>query len=59
MSELLKQIDTAYQGIQQLRIEPTKNNVAIILNVLNAFEKAYEYIQTHGEEKKNEVADSE
>lgn len=59
MEELLKTIDTAYQGVQKLQIEPTKNNVAIILNVLSAFEKAYEYIQTHGKEKKNEVADSE
>ena len=52
MKELIQELDRVYSGIQHLEIQPTKNNVAIILDALNVIEKAFVFIKGHtGEEE--------
>lgn len=57
MNELLTSIDRAYQEIQNLQLQPTKNNLAIIMDVLQVLENAYNHLKEcpgHKEVKKEE-----
>ena len=57
MNELLTSIDRAYQEIQNLQLQPTKNNLAIIMDVLQVLENAYSHLKEcscHKETEKEE-----
>ena len=57
MEELLQELDRVHSGIQHLDIQPTKNNVAIVLDALTVLEKAYMFIKenTNKEEPKDGI----
>ena len=57
MNELLTSIDRAYQEIQNLQLQPTKNNLAIIMDVLQVLENSYNHLKEcscHKEAEKEE-----
>ena len=43
-NELMRDIDVAHDAIQHLNIEPTKNNLANMLFILQTLEKAYQFV---------------
>lgn len=49
--ELLKDLERVYKGMQNLNVQPTKTNTAIILDTLTVLEKAYAFVKDHGEEE--------
>lgn len=42
--ELKKDVDRAYQGLQHLNIEPTKVNLAILMDALQTMENVYRFL---------------
>ena len=56
MSELLQKLDRVYIGIQNLNVQQTKENTAIILDALTVLEEAYNFVKER--EKENERNDS-
>lgn len=45
VEKLMKDLDTAYQGLQHLNVEPNKNNLAILTVALQAMENAYAFLK--------------
>lgn len=43
-NELMSDLDVAHNAIQHLNIEPTKNNLANMLFILQTLEKAYQFV---------------
>ena len=54
VEKLMKDLDTAYQGLQHLSVEPSKNNLAILTVALQAMEGAYAYLQNLPKEEPGE-----
>lgn len=49
MDKLLQDIDRVYTGIQNLKMQPNKHNVAIVLDTLTVLESVYSYLQDRKE----------
>lgn len=56
MSELLQKLDRVYIGVQNLNVQPTKENTAIILDALTVLEEVYNFVKE--KENENERNDS-
>lgn len=54
VEKLMKDLDTAYQGLQHLNVEPNKNNLAILTMALQTMEQAYAYLQSLPKEEAGE-----
>lgn len=55
MGDLLKDLDRIYKGIQNLQVQPTKNNTAIILDTLQVLEVVYQYLQNEQTKTKEDA----
>lgn len=44
-NELMKELDSAYDALQKLAVQPTKSNVRILSTVLNTLENVYVYLK--------------
>lgn len=44
MNDILKEIDIAYQELQNLQIQPTKVNITILMRAMRTLEKTHAYI---------------
>ena len=47
MKELIDDLNRVYGGIQNLDVQPTKKNTAIILDTLTVIESSIEYVMQH------------
>lgn len=55
MGDLLKDLDRIYTGLQNLNVQPTKNNTAIILDTLQVLEVVYQYLQNEQTKTKEDA----
>lgn len=44
--EMKKDVDRVYQGLQHLHIEPTKANLAILMDAMQTMENVYRYLDS-------------
>lgn len=49
MESLAADIDRVYQGIQHLRVAPTKENVAILFDTMSVLEELYKFVRERTE----------
>lgn len=54
MEEVLAGLDTAYNELQRLQVPPTKQNLVILMAVMQAMEDAYSFIREHNPEDKTD-----
>lgn len=54
MEEVLAGLDTAYNELQQLQVQPTKQNLVIMMAVMQAMEDAYAFIRENKPEDKTD-----
>lgn len=45
MTELMKDLDRVYLGLQNLKIQPTKHNTAILFDTLQVLESVYRFVE--------------
>ena len=52
MMELMKNLDRVYTGLQNLKLQPTKSNMAILFDTLQVLESVYRFVEenAHTEE---------
>lgn len=56
--QLIKELNDAYEALQNLGIQPTKSNLTIILQALNALQSAYKCICTLPKEEDGNGSDN-
>lgn len=44
MTELMKDLDRVYNGLQNLKIQPTKHNTAILFDAYHVLENVYKFV---------------
>lgn len=61
MTGLAKDIDRVYLGLQNLKIQPTKGNTAILFDALQVLENAYRFVEANAqaEEAQNAAEEEE
>lgn len=62
MTELMKDLDRVYTGLQNLKLQPTKHNTAILLDTFSVLESVYRFVEANAladESKDNEEAEEE
>ena len=47
MTELMKDLDRVYLGLQNLKIQPTKRNTAILFDTLQVLESVYRFVEAN------------
>ena len=47
MTELMKDLDRVYTGLQNLKIQPTKHNTAILFDTLQVLESVYKFVEAN------------
>lgn len=47
MTELMKDLDRVYLGLQNLKIQPTKHNTAILFDTLQVLESVYKFVEAN------------
>ena len=55
MNDILKEIDIAYQELQNLQVQPTKVNITILMRAMRTLEKTHAYIRSLDETKMEEA----
>ena len=54
MENLLNDVDRVYTGIQNLNVQPTRSNTAIILDALTVLERIYGMLKAQAEQEVQE-----
>ena len=54
MENLLNNVDRVYTGIQNLNVQPTRGNTAIILDTLTVLERIYGMLKAQAEQEPQE-----
>lgn len=45
MTELMNDLDRVYTGLQNLKLQPTKHNTAILLDTFSVLESVYRFVE--------------
>lgn len=59
MENLLNDVDRVYTGIQNLNVQPTRGNTAIILDALTVLERIYSMLKAQAEQEEKQDAEEE
>ena len=57
MTELIKDLDRVYAGLQNLKLQPTKRNTAILFDAFSVLESIYRFVEENA--PKVEIQDAE
>lgn len=58
MDEMIREINTAFEKVQCLNIQPTRTNVAILQYVMDVLSGAYQKLTTMKQENEQEGSDA-
>ena len=59
MTGLAKDIDRVYLGLQNLKIQPTKGNTAILFDALQVLENAYRFVEANAQAQEAQNAEED